>query len=198
MSDNDMCQAKQSEAERIQAALGHVPDDLAPLGEAVLCNDLEEVQRLLAQGADPNKPSGRGGFTPVVVASALPRHEILKTLLANGGDPDSFDEDSGETALVFAYSQWEERDHGRTYEILLDAGADVNFAPRGTKTVAHRMLARGDYRAFSDLLDLRYRKDLPRLLRMTENDNVRDDRIQDHAALVAKLKAIIAEEGLQK
>ena len=64
----------------IENAFGYYPDDVSPLSQAILCDDVAKADRLLAQGASPNQREP-GGLTPVLIAAALSRDALLARLL---------------------------------------------------------------------------------------------------------------------
>ena len=80
--------------------------------------DVEEVARLLAEGADVEQLD-KYGFTPLRGAAMSGQTEFVEMLLAAGAKVDAPNE-RGRTALMYAASQ------GRTdvVRLLVDAGAD--------------------------------------------------------------------------
>ncbi|WP_246149370.1 ankyrin repeat domain-containing protein [Nonomuraea turkmeniaca] len=94
------------------------------LYRAALNGDSETVGKLLAGGADPNKPSeGEEEGLPLCAAAAWDRHEVASTLLAAGAEVNGR-ETGGWTALLWAASNG----HAATARVLIEAGADVDTA----------------------------------------------------------------------
>jgi ankyrin repeat protein len=71
-----------------------------PLNDAVVIQDINEVQSLLSSGSNVNEQDCNGK-TPLINAAVKPSLPILKLLLSNGGDPNLRDI-STRTALMFA------------------------------------------------------------------------------------------------
>ncbi|WP_327590571.1 ankyrin repeat domain-containing protein [Nonomuraea sp. NBC_00507] len=94
------------------------------LYRAALNGENETVGKLLAGGADPNKPSeGEEEGLPLCAAAAWDRHEVASTLLAAGADVNGR-ETGGWTALLWAASNG----HAATARVLIEAGAGVDTA----------------------------------------------------------------------
>ncbi len=101
-----------------------------PLNRAVVKRDAVEVERLLKNGANPNE--AQLGVTALINACNMGSIDIVKTLLANGADPNKKDWE-GWRPLMAAASGVSHAD-GRDKEplcleivqLLIDNGADVN------------------------------------------------------------------------
>ncbi|MGP3956496.1 ankyrin repeat domain-containing protein [Nonomuraea sp. 3N208] len=94
------------------------------LYRAALNGETETVGKLLAGGADPNKPSaGEEEGLPLCAAAAWDRHEVASTLLTAGADVNGR-EIGGWTALLWAASNG----HAATARVLIEAGAGVDTA----------------------------------------------------------------------
>lgn len=105
---------------------------ITPLLWALDCRNLAGVEALLRMGADANQSTGgRGGYTPVLVAASVEDPAFLRLLLQHGGDPNSRYEGDGATALDRAFQRGLEGEAWENWNILLEAGADINVAYRG-------------------------------------------------------------------
>src|SRR4051794_29377375 len=94
-----------------------------PLLGAILSNNMPEVNRLIAAGADPNE--GRFlGASPVVVALLGRNTEMAKLLLSKGADPKATD-GAGSTTLMWAAAA--EIPDVSLIQVLLDRGVDPNI-----------------------------------------------------------------------
>ncbi len=91
-----------------------------PLALAVHSGDLEEVRRLLADGADPNEQS------VLWYAAGYGYHEMVSALLKSGADVNAPFQ-SGATPLMIAAGAGEIH----SVRVLLEAGADVNARDSG-------------------------------------------------------------------
>jgi len=100
-------------------AFGSNNDKNQALREACENGNLEQVRRLLSQGADPNTETP--DWTPLMLASGEGHAEIVKVLLTEGADINAKTNDN-ETALIRA-AKW---GHAEIVTLLLDKGADVN------------------------------------------------------------------------
>jgi ankyrin repeat protein len=99
-----------------------------PLFYAALENDVAEVRRLLAAGADPHVHERRRRYTPLHFAAQQDAVEAARLLLeagANVNAPDSYGNPPLWTAIFSA------RERGDLIRLLLDAGADSHH--RNTK-----------------------------------------------------------------
>ena len=135
-------------------------DGATPLAWAIACENLSNIAALLAGGANPNQHiSGLG--SPVVVAAGYRNSEILRLLLAHGGDPNG--EGAHETALITAYDMGRQGAGWVNFEVLLEAGADVNRRSPDGDTLADRAAMYRDYERVLTLLNAGYSGDLVRL-----------------------------------
>ncbi len=107
-------------------------DGTTLLIKAIADDNLTAVKTLLEGGADPNR-AGKGGETPVGAAAFADDPRLLEIVLAHGGDPDSTNPDTGESALTRAIVGLNP-DQARK---LLDAGADPGHADRNGATPLH-------------------------------------------------------------
>lgn len=94
-------------------------DDNTALAIAIASRDPEWTGYLLNKGADPNLPAGRGGDTPLIIASRLGFEQAVEWLLGVGANVDATNK-MGETALIAAVQQRQIP----TVRRLLAAGAD--------------------------------------------------------------------------
>ncbi|MFC1605078.1 ankyrin repeat domain-containing protein, partial [Planctomycetota bacterium] len=94
------------------------------LHEAAEGGDVEEVKRLIVEGADVNATEGDSAWTPLLSAATGGHAEVIEVLLANGAKVNK--EDSyGYTPLYYAI--WS--DDKETVKTLISGGADVNKRP---------------------------------------------------------------------
>ncbi|WP_245642510.1 ankyrin repeat domain-containing protein [Nonomuraea candida] len=92
------------------------------LYRAALNGETETVGKLLASGADPNRPSeGEEEGLPLCAAAAWDRTEVAEALLAAGAEVDGR-ESGGWTALLWAAANG----HAAVARLLIEAGADVD------------------------------------------------------------------------
>ena len=91
-----------------------------PITRASATGNLEEVQRLIAEGADVNLREWKGR-TPLQQASRFGHAEVVQLLLKQGADPDIAEADGGFTPLTFAIKGG----HSEVVKILLLHDADV-------------------------------------------------------------------------
>jgi tankyrase len=91
-----------------------------PITRASAAGDLEEVQRLVAEGVDVNTQE-RKARTPLQEAARFGHAEIVQLLLRHGGDPNIAEADAGFTPLAFAVKGGQ----SEVLRILLSHNADV-------------------------------------------------------------------------
>ena len=88
-----------------------------PLGLASLDASPAMVERLLKAGANPNA----GRESPVLSAARSGNVEVMKLLLAHGGDANAKEPGRGQTALMWAVAE----KHAGVARVLIEQGADV-------------------------------------------------------------------------
>lgn len=151
-------------------------EQATPLFWAITCRNADGVRALLAGGADPNQIIKR--FSAVHLAAGYVQNpEMLEALLSHGGDPDAVD-DRGSTALNEAFIYAWETDLWTNWHLLLEAGADVNYADSGGGTIATRAAALARYDRVMDVMRYGYSYDLFFLRRVVEL-RVIDERRHD-------------------
>lgn len=129
---------RRGDAPEIRRQLERVPADTPGsdgntlLVAAIRAGNLASVEALLEGGADANRVDARGD-TPVHAAAFEGKADILRTVLAHGGDVDARNANTGATALMQALLS-PDRDQ---YAVLLDAGADPKTADRNGDTALH-------------------------------------------------------------
>lgn len=140
--------ARSSRADLIAAllTLGHDPNRRDPRGisslqAAAWCGHTEIIRALLIAGADPNE-SAEDGKTPFKIVAAMANAGAVRAFLAAGADPNQCPE-KGRSPLMNAVHRSfvsREDDPDRRAEVarlLIDAGADVNYAaPDGMTALA--------------------------------------------------------------
>ncbi|MFC1761306.1 ankyrin repeat domain-containing protein [Planctomycetota bacterium] len=97
------------------------------LFEASGAGALDEVKRLIAEGAKVNAETNRGE-TPLHIAAANSHKDIIELLIANGADVDA--NKPGYTPLTWAIWQLDYDSEKDIVEALVTHGADVNFKPK--------------------------------------------------------------------
>ncbi len=105
------------------------------LHAACAAGDIDGVQELLAQGADPNKLS-HDGTTPVWIAVVLKHGEILRMLIAAGGDA-IWRTGKGYTYMHLAAQAM----NTDAIRLLLAHGADPNATDSGLHTTPLHLAA---------------------------------------------------------
>ena len=94
-----------------------VPVFAGSLHNAAKNGDIEQVKKLIAQGADVNA-KGRHGLMALTIASEKGHVDVVKALLSKGADVNVKDS-SGQTALLYAF----EDSHREIVQLLEKAGA---------------------------------------------------------------------------
>jgi len=171
------CQ-RQPDSDPCKKALREYDIDLAASGPSELYKAAEAgntalVRKLLDQGADPNKPLGGPGWTPLMIAVAEGHATTVSALLEAGVDINAKN-NLGRTALMFASSYGHTKiakkllvhdadpnivptnktgwsaliaaahaGHRKTVRILLDNGADVTIRDKAGKTALMHAEAQG-------------------------------------------------------
>ncbi|MBR5888343.1 MAG: ankyrin repeat domain-containing protein, partial [Akkermansia sp.] len=113
---------------RLLDAPGIDLSSFTPLSLAVIANNTNKLQNLLAAGADINRADD-GGKTPLFWAAHMGHTECVKLLIAAGADVNKADKDS-HTPLTTAACE----SHPECVKLLIDARADVNKADKEGRT----------------------------------------------------------------
>ena len=97
----------------------------SPLNSALVQRDLQETERLLSEGADPNAPNEKG-LRPLHVAISAEDPagslELVKSLIKHGAPVDEWDLEHYETPLLRACDP----PNIAVAQVLLDHGANAN------------------------------------------------------------------------
>ena len=98
------------------------------------------ASELLKRGADPNEERGTGGSTPLHLAIAEEKAELVRQILEKGASQETKD-DYGYTPLLEAvkYGASEE-----IVDLLLEHGADVHTLTEDRKTALHFAAQKND------------------------------------------------------
>lgn len=129
---------RRGDAPEIRRQLERVPADTPGsdgdtlLMEAIRQGKKSSVEALLEGGADPNRANARGE-TPVHAAAFARDPDVLRAVLAHGGDADVRNPHTGATPLMQALLS----PNASQYEVLLDADADPGLADKNGDTALH-------------------------------------------------------------
>jgi hypothetical protein len=125
------------------------------LCDAAKSGDVAEIQRQIAEGADPNAFEGTDRLTPLQRAVLNGHFAAIAALLKAGARVDGADS-SGRVPLMLA--AW--KGHTAAIDALVAAGADVNRADKDGDTALHRALWWGQLDAARVLLEAGARTDV--------------------------------------
>ena len=109
LATTDMARAETVEESELRAAAGN--------------GNAGEVERLLAEGTDPNVPDPNGR-TALHHAAEIAKARILNALLESGGDPDVQDRDGSTPLHLAAAFPYFEPDSQASIRVLLNHRAD--------------------------------------------------------------------------
>ncbi|KAH9512291.1 hypothetical protein Btru_041395 [Bulinus truncatus] len=106
----------------------------------------EVVTILLQHGAQQNKLNVKSGVTPLMLASAMGHLAVVQRLInCPGVDVNLCDKTESKSALIFAVQS----NRLSVVKVLVEAGADVNIAPKSGLTALHLGVIMG----FKDIVD---------------------------------------------
>lgn len=111
------------------------------------------------------------GFTPLCMAAAFGHAELVRLLLAAGGDPNRRSESLGQVAPIQSAVFGRSIDAVRA---LLEAGADATVAQEGGYTALHAAAQHGDEPCVGLLLEFGARKDVHDVRGKTPADHADD------------------------
>lgn len=148
---------------------------LSPLLWAERCENIAGMRALLQAGANPNYHTvGKGGFSAVfMAASVVDRPDLIRLLLEFGGDPNDVVNDSSDTSLGRALEAGVQSDDWTIFNMLLDAGADINREYAGT-TIVEQAALLNQFDRVEDFLKRGYSHNLPGLVKYVEGGNFED------------------------
>jgi len=118
------------------------------LYEASMHGYLDEVERLIVAGADPNAFATTTGDTPLKTASYFGHVAVMAALIKAGALLDVADS-TGATAIM-APAYWGVH---AAVKVLIDAGADVNHADTDGDSVLHWTAKNGQLESSRMLLE---------------------------------------------
>jgi len=123
------------------------PQNYTALGIATQYGKNDAALALVQAGADPAKPIGEGGYTPLMLATANHAQPLVEALLKKGADVNARNS-GGVTALMIAAA------NGRAelVELLVHAGADVQAQSERGDTALSIARAKGNEKVIK-LLD---------------------------------------------
>lgn len=117
------------------------------LHDAVRNGNVQEVEHLLASGADPNALDARGN-PPLFQAAWTGNAAIITNLLDHGADVNRRNSETTSTSLLYAVLSGREA----VVRLLLNKGARVDFRYRDNQTVLHIAAAEGNVPILEELL----------------------------------------------
>jgi ankyrin len=120
----------------------------SPLDTAVRSGNAQEVEHLLASGADPNAPDDRGN-PPLVQAAWGGNTVVIASLINHGADVNRRNHEMGGTALLYAVLSGREG----TVRLLLSKGARTDFRYRDDATILHIAAAKSSTQILEALLE---------------------------------------------
>lgn len=109
------------------------------LQTAIRDGKAQDVERLLASGADPNAPDARGN-PPLLQAAWNANPAVIAQLLGHGANVNARNAETGSSALLYGVLSGSES----TVRLLLSGGARVDFRYRDNQTVLHIAAAKGN------------------------------------------------------
>jgi uncharacterized cupredoxin-like copper-binding protein len=157
-----------------------------PLLSAVLTDDVDEVKRLLAAGADVNVLDD--GINSTALAQAVQRdnRELLKILLNAGADVNEKNHD-GQTALM----SLNDETSVEIVQDLLAAGAKIDLADESGQTALHHAASFADTEILQALIDAGARIDATDESNRTALMMAAQDGNEDNVAALLKAGASV-------
>ena len=131
---------------------GHKTDEpptskKSTIHDAVKIDDIDAVKIFLSEGSVVNATEAMFETTPLHIAAAYKRKEIIELLIANGANVKAKDRDEW-TPLHFATNAG----HRGIAELLIANGANVNAMDTGGETPLDKARTKGNYEAISLLI----------------------------------------------
>jgi len=172
-----------------------------PLYRAVFAHDQQAAAKILAGGASPNAVLSPNGWSVMMVATAYQDSDMMDLLSHHGADLNYVSADPADytalgVALNAALGEALRNDSGkadfRTFNHLLDLGANINVEFGYHEDIAIFAATLGQMKLVNDLLARGYHRDLARL------DQTLHIRRVDQETEPEKQKAIQTIHRLQK
>jgi ankyrin repeat protein len=131
-----------------------IVESLPPLMRAAAKNQVDEVRRLLKEGADVNQ-SADLGFTALIFASMLGHLDVIKILLDAGADPNGVAGMSHPRIIItplLAAMVRTNKKRLETIDVLIAGGAKVN-PPAGWQAPLYNAVTIGDVEMVKAILE---------------------------------------------
>lgn len=117
--------------------------------KAIDKQDVEEVERLLRTGVNPDTRRRSSKEPALIIATRLNNLGLINALIAAGANVDIQDPDRGETPLMLRSIAGDTA----TMRVLLDAGADANATDRSLETALMKAVRGRQARAVALLIE---------------------------------------------
>ncbi|MDB5439437.1 MAG: hypothetical protein JWM33_1864 [Caulobacteraceae bacterium] len=143
--------------------------------------------------AHPDPQWKTGKISPTLASASAANPQVLRLLLAHGGDP-NVDDGAERTAMEYALERGAEKGNWDNYYTLLKGGVDINRLGPDRRTIAVAAASLHKFDKVIELIERGYNRDLDYLGRMVQLGNMLPGN--PLFAPRQKLEAMLEERGV--
>lgn len=171
-------------------------DNVSVLIWSLSCKNISGIKALLNSGANPNHKI-KSNLNPVSIAASIEQNpDILKAVIAAGGNVNAVSGSYEDTALMTAFTRGVDTNNWDNYYYLLESGAEINQLTKNGRSIGFHARRYNENCKIIELIDKGLTNQLGKLLTLAKGSPplIRgSDAERCLAPLIKKLETRIAE-----